>query len=152
MLAASGYANNKSSHAFSQAKTTLASSLSAAREAMKISAENISIAGTEASTPGGNPGSSQVVLYKPRQHKRNKALVMQTRNIQSKQPFEEVYNPHHPGADPTTGRVKVSNTNLPLEVASMQEKKIQYEALVKMYENIRSMENMTIDMLKGTNS
>jgi len=54
-------------------------------------------------------------------------------------PFEEIYDPGHPDADPTTGIVRMPNVNATKEMADLITSVRAYEANIKAQENFIRM-------------
>jgi len=65
-----------------------------------------------------------------------------------KAPFRVEFEPSHPAAD-EKGYVKMPNVSLLLEMADMREANRSYEANLQMIKQARSMQSMTIDLLRN---
>ena len=68
--------------------------------------------------------------------------------VEDTQPFQEVYDPSHPDADPKTGMVQLPNVNAEEEVVDMLQAARAYQANLAAVNVIRDMVNKSLELGK----
>lgn len=136
----------RSNNALSQAKKSIASGLATVRLAARIEAENLINAGTVAEKPGQEPYRGKIITVKNKL--KNGTMVQETTIQRDQAPFELEYNPGHPSADPN-GIVKKSNVRREVVMANLNQTNLQAMALKNVYDTLKSMDNHSIDLMKG---
>jgi len=64
-------------------------------------------------------------------------------------PFNRVYNPGHPDADPQ-GYVNLPNVHLPMEMVNLISASRAYEANLKVLQSFRQMAEQALSLLRGS--
>jgi flagellar basal-body rod protein FlgC len=131
------------------AMTAAATGLRAQTVRIRISAENLANADTTASTPGGDPYRRKAPVFRAMYDRAagvDTVKVTGTRLDQA--PFQEKYDPSHPGAN-SEGYVKLSNVSALTEMADLREAQRAYEANLNVVESSRAMMLGVIQLLKA---
>ena len=68
--------------------------------------------------------------------------------VEDTQPFQQVYDPSHPDADPKTGMVQLPNVNAEEEVVDMLQAARAYQANLAAVNVIRDMVNKSLELGK----
>ncbi len=125
-----------------------ASALQAQQARMRVIAENIANADSASSTPGGDPYRRQAPIFQPQTLPDGSVGVVMKGVQQDQTPFRSEYSPGNPAAD-AKGYVKMPNVDPLIEALDMREAQRAYEANLNVIENVRAMDNRTLDLLKG---
>lgn len=131
------------------AMAAAATGLRAQTVRIRISAENLANADTTASTPGGDPYRRKAPVFRAMYDRAagvDTVKVTGTRLDQS--PFQEKYDPSHPGAN-AEGYVKLSNVSALTEMADLREAQRAYEANLNVVESSRAMMLGIVQLLKA---
>ncbi|WP_354456662.1 flagellar basal body rod protein FlgC [Methylobacterium sp. 1030] len=126
-----------------------ASGLDAQSLRMRVVAENIANAQSTGSTAGSDPFARKTITFRTAYDRATGAASVSVKEIGvDRAPFPTEYDPGHPAAD-TSGRVKLPNVNMLIEMADMREANRSYEANLQMIKQTRSMVAGLIDMLRA---
>lgn len=116
---------------------------------VRVVSENLANAQSTGATRGADPYRRKTVTFESAM---NRALGVSLVKIKGvgvdKAPFRVEFEPSHPAAD-DKGYVKMPNVSLLLEMADMREANRSYEANLQMIKQARSMQSMTIDLLRN---
>ncbi|HEV7693924.1 MAG TPA: flagellar basal body rod protein FlgC [Hyphomonadaceae bacterium] len=131
------------------AMTAAATGLRAQTVRIRISAENLANADTTASTPGGDPYRRKAPVFRTMYDRASGVdTVKVTGTRLDQKPFQEKYDPTHPGAN-SEGYVKLSNVSALTEMADLREAQRAYEANLNVVESSRAMMLGVIQLLKA---
>ena len=130
------------------AMAVAASALRAQQARMKVIAENIANADSTAATPGGDPYRKQTPVFATKVLPGGIKGVAMSRVAQDQTPFRKEYDPGNPAAD-AQGFVKMPNIEPMVETLDMREAQRAYDANISVIETARSMDQRTLDLLKG---
>ena len=130
------------------AMAVAASALRAQQARMKVIAENIANADSTAATPGGDPYRKQTPVFATKVLPGGIKGVAMSRVAQDQTPFRKEYDPGNPAAD-AQGFVKMPNVEPMVETLDMREAQRAYDANISVIETARSMDQRTLDLLKG---
>ena len=116
---------------------------------LRIVSENIANARTSGDTPGADPYRRKTVTFENTMNRALGASLVKIKGVGvDKAPFRVEFEPSHPAAD-DKGYVKMPNVSMLLEMADMREANRSYEANLQMIKQARSMQSMTIDLLRN---
>jgi flagellar basal-body rod protein FlgC len=130
------------------AMAVAASALRAQQARMKVIAENIANADSTAGTPGGDPYRKQTPVFSTKVLPGGIKGVAMSRVAIDQTPFRKEYDPGNPAAD-AQGFVKMPNIEPMVETLDMREAQRAYDANISVIETARSMDQRTLDLLKG---
>ncbi|MBM3839801.1 MAG: flagellar basal body rod protein FlgC [Verrucomicrobia bacterium] len=126
------------------------SALQAERVRLEVISQNIANANATKSA-GGQPYQRQVVRFETLLQEKlgqdSEAVpqaVKVARIIKDSRPPNEVYQPGHPDADPSTHLVRYPNVNIHEEMADMIASSRAYEANLAVVKNARTMTLQTL--------
>lgn len=137
-----------------------ASGLKAERQRMEVAANNIANAHTTRSPEGGPYRRQQVIFATQMNAALGSRFASGSTHTQlggvevvgiepDRSPFEKIFNPGHPDADPD-GFVEMPNVALPMEMVDLMTASRSYEANLKSLETFRRMVERTLDLMRGT--
>lgn len=116
---------------------------------VRIVSENLANAQSTGRTAGSDPYRRKTVTFESTMDSALGASLVKVKGIGvDKAPFRMEYEPSHPAAD-QRGYVKMPNVSMLLEMADMREANRSYEANLQMIKQARSMQSMTIDLLRN---
>ena len=130
------------------AMAVAASALRAQQQRMRVIAENIANADSTAATPGADPYRKQTPVFATKVLPGGVKGVGLTRIDIDQSPFRKEYDPGNPAAD-AQGFVKMPNIEPMVESLDMREAQRAYDANISVIETARSMDQRTLDLLKG---
>ena len=133
-----------------QASLSVASSgLEAQSTRMRIVSENLANANATGRAAGSDPYQRKTVTFDAAMDRAAGAQLVKVKEVGVDQtPFRVEYDPGHPAAD-KAGYVKLPNVNMMIEMADMREVNRSYEANLQVVKQVRSMQGMTIDLLRS---
>jgi len=98
---------------------------------------------------GAPPDQRKTVTFDAAMDRAAGAQLVKVKEVGVDQtPFRVEYDPGHPAAD-KAGYVKLPNVNMMIEMADMREVNRSYEANLQVVKQVRSMQGMTIDLLRS---
>ena len=116
---------------------------------MRIAAENFSNAESVARVPGGVPYRRKVPSFKTEYDAITDTEILRPDALLCDQsPFKMAYEPHHPAADPETGRYP--NVEPHLEFLDFKEASIAQSAMVQCYALLTTMFHRVYEMMTRT--
>lgn len=125
-----------------------ASGLKAQSTRMRVIAENLANAGSEASTPGEDPYRRKMVTFS---NVLDRDLGVDTVRVKKVgfdlTDFGTRFDPGHPGAD-QDGYVKTTNVASMIEAMDMGQAQRTYQANINTIEAIKSMSMRTLEILR----
>lgn len=89
------------------------------------------------------PYRRRTTLFAPKSPFRDQFEGVKARHVQDPRPFNEVYRPDHPDADPVTGKLRMPNVNIIDEYVDAMTASRAYEA------NVQAM-NITKGMIRAS--
>ena len=131
-----------------QAMKISATALTAQRAKINVISENLANSETTRTADGEPYRRKMVVLsQQPLEpfesvltREKDEAMgVSVSKVVESQEPFNLVYNPAHPDADPDTGNVTMPNVNMLTEIADMMTARRAYDASVTAMNNTKNM-------------
>lgn len=133
-----------------QASLTIASSgLEAQSTRLRVVSENLANANATGPTAGSNPYRRKTITFDSEMDRAAGVNLAKIKEVGvDRSPFRVEYDPGHPSAD-QAGYVKLPNVNMLIEMADMREANRSYEANLQIVKQVRSMVNMTIDLLRS---
>ena len=143
-------AGSASADTFQQARASLASSIQASQTAVQIEVENIVNADSVSAQPGGNPYQNKLVIIESDVDPVSGAPIVKTKVSPDQTAYVLKHDPAHPGADPVTGIVKMSNVRRPIAQANVNEATLQTAAATQMVENVNKIQKSVIDLLRSS--
>jgi flagellar basal-body rod protein FlgC len=125
-----------------------ASGMKAQAERLKVISQNMANADSVSATPGGEPYRRQVVSFENYVDPSNGAQKVRVdKVVEDMSPFEQKYDPNHPGAN-AQGYVSLPNVNPLVEMMDMKEAQRVYDANLNMLKTAREMNSSVLDILK----
>lgn len=116
---------------------------------VRIVSENLANAQSTGRTPGSDPYRRKTVTFENMMDGALGAAMVKVKGVGvDKSPFRVEFEPGNPAAD-ERGYVKMPNVSMLLEMADMREANRSYEANLQMIKQARSMQSMTIDLLRN---
>jgi len=116
---------------------------------VRVVSENLANAQSTGQTPGSDPYRRKTITFESAMDQASGTNLVKVRNIGAdRSAFRVEYDPNHPAAD-AKGYVKLPNVSMLLEMADMREANRSYEANLQMIKQARSMQSMTIDLLRN---
>lgn len=116
---------------------------------VRIVSENLANAQSTGPTPGSDPYRRKTVTFENTMNHALGAAMVKVKGIGvDRSAFRVEFEPGHPAAD-EKGYVKLPNVSMLLEMADMREANRSYEANLQMIKQARSMQSMTIDLLRN---
>lgn len=116
---------------------------------VRIVSENLANAQSTGRTPGSDPYRRKTVTFENAMDGALGASLVKVKGVGvDKSPFRTEFEPGNPAAD-AKGYVKLPNVSILLEMADMREANRSYEANLQMIKQGRSMQSMTIDLLRN---
>jgi len=116
---------------------------------VRVVSENLANAQATGTTQGADPYRRKTVTFENTMNRALGAALVKIKGIGvDKAPFRVEFEPGHPAAD-EKGYVKMPNVSMLLEMADMREANRSYEANLQMIKQARSMQSMTIDLLRN---
>lgn len=116
---------------------------------VRVVSENLANAQSTGSTAGSDPYRRKTVTFESTMDSTLGAALVRIKGIGvDKAPFRMEHEPSHPAAD-ERGYVKMPNVSMLLEMADMREANRSYEANLQMIKQARTMQSMTIDLLRN---
>ncbi|MCU4179524.1 flagellar basal body rod protein FlgC [Bosea sp. BH3] len=116
---------------------------------VRVVSENLANAQSTGQTPGSDPYRRKTVTFASAIDQASGSKLVQVKGVGvDRAPFRLEYDPNHPAAD-AKGFVKMPNVSMLLEMADMREANRSYEANLQMIKQARSMQAMTIDLLRN---
>jgi flagellar basal-body rod protein FlgC len=128
---------------------TSASALQAERTRIDTIAGNIANMNTTRNAQGQPvPYRRRFAVFAPGQADNPSAPGVHVQQVVVDQsPFREVYDPNHPDADPTTGKVLMPNIDLSIEYVNALEASRAYSANITTMEVTKSMINASLRLI-----
>ena len=115
---------------------------------LRVIAENIANADSEATAPGQEPYRRRVVTFRDALDRESGGETVRVRDIdEDPTPFPKRWDPGHPAADPS-GYVLESNVNPLIEMTDMREAQRSYEANLNVIRATKGMLQDAIDVLR----
>lgn len=115
---------------------------------LRVIAENIANADSEATAPGQEPYRRRVVTFRNALDRESGAEAVRVKDIyDDPTPFPRRWDPGHPAAD-ASGYVLESNVNPLIEMTDMQEAQRSYEANLNVVRAAKGMAQDVIDVLR----
>lgn len=115
---------------------------------LRVIAENIANADSEATAPAQEPYRRRVVTFRNALDREAGGKALRVRDIdEDPTPFPKRWDPGHPAADPA-GYVLESNVNPLIEMTDMQEAQRSYEANLNVVRATKGMAQDVIDVLR----
>ena len=131
------------------------SALNAERTRIEVAVSNLANAGSTRSANGQPYRRRDVILAADSHNSFDTALgsasatgVKVAAIVEDTQPFQEVYDPTHPDADPDTGMLRLPNVNAEEEVVDMLQAARAYQANLAAVNVIRDMVNKSLELGK----
>lgn len=116
---------------------------------VRIVSENLANAQSTGPTPGSDPYRRKTVTFENTMDHALGAAMVKVKGVGvDRSAFRVEFEPGHPAAD-AKGYVKLPNVSMLLEMADMREANRSYEANLQMIKQARSMQSMTIDLLRN---
>ena len=116
---------------------------------VRIVSENLANAQSTGPTPGSDPYRRKTVTFENTMNHALGAAMVKVKGVGvDRSAFRVEFEPGHPAAD-AKGYVKLPNVSMLLEMADMREANRSYEANLQMIKQARSMQSMTIDLLRN---
>jgi flagellar basal-body rod protein FlgC len=116
---------------------------------VRIVSENLANAQSTGPTAGSDPYRRKTVTFENSMDQALGASLVKVKGIGvDRSAFRVEFEPGHPAAD-EKGYVKLPNVSMLLEMADMREANRSYEANLQMIKQARSMQSMTIDLLRN---
>ncbi|MCP4738157.1 MAG: flagellar basal body rod protein FlgC [Bosea sp.] len=116
---------------------------------VRIVSENLANAQSTGRTPGSDPYRRKTVTFENAMDGALGASLVRVKGVGvDKAPFRTEFEPGNPAAD-AKGYVKLPYVSILLEMADMREASRSYEANLQMIKQARSMQSMTIDLLRN---
>ncbi|MBI1849919.1 MAG: flagellar basal body rod protein FlgC [Planctomycetes bacterium] len=125
-----------------------ASGLSAERLRMDVIAANIANAGVTRGGPGGGPYRRRLVVFEPVMDQALRDVPRGVRVggiVEDRSPFQVVYKPGHPDADPA-GYVRMPNVEVPMEMVDLMTAARGYEADLAAMRSLKEMIVQTLSI------
>lgn len=134
---------------FSKMLNVALSGMEAQKERLLVIAQNLANLGTRAPAPGVAPYQRKIISFTSEMDKKKGVEVIKVNRISGDPtPFPKIYAPHDPAAD-AQGFVEESNVKGPIEMTDSMETKRGYQANLKAYEKILSMQQEAIALIKN---
>jgi flagellar basal-body rod protein FlgC len=131
------------------------SALSAERARIEVAVSNLANAGSTRSADGQPYRRRDVILTPDQVNSFDAALGAATATgvkvagiVEDTQPFQEVYDPSHPDADPATGIVKLPNVKAEEEMVDLLTAARAYQANLAAVNVIRDMVAKALELGK----
>ena len=135
--------------ALSAALKVASTGLTAQSERLRVVSENLANAQSTGQTPGSDPYRRKTVTFENAMDQASGSNLVKIKGVGvDRSAFRLEYDPNHPAAD-AKGYVKLPNVSMLLEMADMREANRSYEANLQMIKQARSMQAMTIDLLRN---
>jgi flagellar basal-body rod protein FlgC len=116
---------------------------------VRIVSENLANAQSTGPAPGSDPYRRKTVTFENTMNHALGAAMVKVKGVGvDRSAFRVEFEPGHPAAD-AKGYVKLPNVSMLLEMADMREANRSYEANLQMIKQARSMQSMTIDLLRN---
>ncbi|AOO79276.1 MULTISPECIES: flagellar basal body rod protein FlgC [Bosea] len=116
---------------------------------VRVVSENLANAQSTGKTAGADPYRRKTVTFENTMDRALGAALVKIKGVGvDKSAFRVEFEPSHPAAD-AKGYVKLPNVSMLLEMADMREANRSYEANLQMIKQVRSMQSMTIDLLRN---
>jgi flagellar basal-body rod protein FlgC len=116
---------------------------------VRVVSENLANAQSTGKTAGADPYRRKTVTFENTMDRALGAALVKIKGVGvDKSAFRVEFEPSHPAAD-AKGYVKLPNVSMLLEMADMREANRSYEANLQMIKQARSMQSMTIDLLRN---
>ena len=116
---------------------------------VRIVSENLANAQSTGPAPGSDPYRRKTVTFENTMNHALGAAMVKVKGVGvDRSAFRVEFEPGHPAAD-AKGYVKLPNISMLLEMADMREANRSYEANLQMIKQARSMQSMTIDLLRN---
>ena len=116
---------------------------------VRVVSENLANAQSTGKTAGADPYRRKTVTFEKTMDRALGAALVKIKGVGvDKSAFRVEFEPSHPAAD-AKGYVKLPNVSMLLEMADMREANRSYEANLQMIKQVRSMQSMTIDLLRN---
>ena len=131
------------------AMAVAASALRAQQARMRVIAENIANADSTGATPNEDPYRKQTPVFTTKTLPGGMKGVAMTGINVDQSAFRKEYDPGNPAAD-AQGFVKMPNVEPMVETLDMREAQRAYDANISVIETARSMDQRTLDLLKGS--
>jgi flagellar basal-body rod protein FlgC len=126
-----------------------AAGLQAQSTRVRVVSENLANAQSTGRTPGSDPYRRKTVTFENSMDRALGASLVKIKGVGvDKAPFRVEFEPGNPAAD-DKGYVKLPNVSMLMEMADMREANRSYEANLQMIKQARSMQSMTIDLLRN---
>ena len=131
----------------STAMAAAAQGLRAQTMRMRIAAENVANADSTATTPGGDPYTRRIPVFKAAPMEDGGMGVKVVGASVDHTAFRLQYEPGNPGAD-ANGYVKLPNVDSLTEMMDLREASRAYEANLTMIDNAREITSRALDLLR----
>jgi flagellar basal-body rod protein FlgC len=116
---------------------------------VRVVSENLANAQSTGKTAGADPYRRKTVTFENTMDRALGAALVKIKGVGvDKSAFRVEFEPSHPAAN-AKGYVKLPNVSMLLEMADMREANRSYEANLQMIKQARSMQSMTIDLLRN---
>ncbi|WNJ91320.1 flagellar basal body rod protein FlgC [Bosea sp. 685] len=116
---------------------------------VRVVSENLANAQSTGKTAGADPYRRKTVTFENTMDRALGAALVKIKGVGvDKSAFRVEFEPSHPAAD-AKGYVKMPNVSMLLEMADMREANRSYEANLQVIKQARSMQSMTIDLLRN---
>jgi flagellar basal-body rod protein FlgC len=116
---------------------------------LRVVSENMANANSAAKTSDVDPYRRKTITFDAAMDRAIGARVVKVKEYGvDRSAFRLEYEPGNQAAD-ASGFVKMPNVNMLVEMADMRETNRSYEANLQIVKQARSMEAMTIDLLRG---
>ncbi len=119
------------------------------RPRLRVVSENMANANAAAKTSDAEPHRRKTITFDAAMDRASGARAVKVKEFGvDRSAFRLEYEPGNQAAD-AAGFVKMPNVNMLVEMADMRETNRSYEANLQIVKQARSMEAMTIDLLRG---
>lgn len=116
---------------------------------LRVVSENMANANAAAKTSDAEPYRRKTITFDAAMDRASGARTVKVKEFGvDRSAFRLEYEPGNQAAD-AAGFVKMPNVNMLVEMADMRETNRSYEANLQIVKQARSMEAMTIDLLRG---
>jgi flagellar basal-body rod protein FlgC len=116
---------------------------------LRVVSENMANANAAAKTSDADPYRRKTITFDAAMDRAIGARIVKVKDFGvDRSAFRLEYEPGNQAAD-AAGFVKMPNVNMLVEMADMRETNRSYEANLQIVKQARSMEAMTIDLLRG---
>ena len=120
------------------------------KERLLVVAQNLANIGSRAPAKGVDPYQRKTITFASEMDAKKGVEVVKIKRIdRDPSPFPMIYSPHDPAAN-EDGFVAESNVKGPIEMTDSMEAKRGYQANLKAYEKILSMQQEAISLIKNT--